>query len=172
MHFPPKQVSTIKFRISQPIVPQQVHCGCLWANLAKCQKHTKSVVTSTLCQNFSPVLLALVKLSQKVYSVASFKTISFEDHCTSVWVNISHMAYFFRYSQPICIYLGHIQHSFQDPCPSSASKRLLTIPFKTLAFILFAGQWLQDSSYSNHQCLTGMLKTSNVHLKSGRVKSP
>ena len=47
VHFPPKQVSTIKFQISQPIVPRQVHCGHLWANLAECQKHTKSTVIST-----------------------------------------------------------------------------------------------------------------------------
>ena len=71
----PKQVSTIKFQISQPIVHQQVHCDHLWANLVCFQKHTKRVVTTdnrwqqhteihtrgdhtqvpTLCQKFSPV---------------------------------------------------------------------------------------------------------------------
>ena len=48
VHFPPKQVSTIKFQISQPIVSQQAHCGHLWANLVHFQKHTKSTVTSTI----------------------------------------------------------------------------------------------------------------------------
>ena len=35
-------------------------------------------------------------------------------------------------------------------------------PFKTLAFSLFAAQWLQDSSYSNHPSLIGTVEDQQL----------
>ena len=96
-------------------MPQQVQFGQLWANLAECQKHTKSTVPSTievagsrnshqrwplqvptLHQNFSPVP-SISKVIAKSVLIRSF-----QDHCTPIWVKISHMAHF--------IHINHLPH--------------------------------------------------------------
>ena len=66
---------------------------------------------------------------------------------------------------------------FQDPShfktlvTNSALQRLFG-SFQDPCFSLFAAQWQQNSLYFNPQCLTGRPRTSNMHLRSGKVKSP
>ena len=44
--------------------------------------------------------------------------------------------------------------------------------FQDPRFSLFPGSWQVDSSFFSPQSLTGMQRTSNWHLMSGRVRSP
>ena len=130
-----------------------------------------TTISAHIVSKFQPCTLVLAKLLQKLYLVASFQDSS--HFKTTVHQFVSKLAIW-------CILLGAVSPSvhvwaifdipFKTLVPIQHQINHLA-PFKTLGFSLFAAQWLQDSSYSNHQCLTGIPKTSNVHLMSGRVKS-
>ena len=63
--------------------------------------------------------------------------------------------------------------SLQDPCTHFNSETLTKHTFGSFqdpCFSFIPAQWQVDSLYFNHPSLTGMLKTSNLLLMSGKVR--
>ena len=89
-----------------------------------------TTISTHIVSKLQPCIPSINKVIAKSVLGSFFHDISFQDHCTSVWVKINHMVYLVRNSQSLCICLGHIWHSFQDPCPNSASKRLFSNSFQ------------------------------------------
>ena len=123
-------------------------------------KLTPEVTTigAHIVSKFQPCTLVLVKLLHKVYSETSFMTISFQDHCTSIWVKISHTAYLVRNSQPSVYVWAIFNIPFQTLVPIQHQKDYLAIPFKTLALV-----YLQHNGYR-----TAHIPTTNVWLAGWR----
>ena len=184
--FLPKVASAIKFQNFLPKVHPKVHRAhwdCIWANLVAVYKNIKTVITQeltvtatwnwhtrcpaymcTVCQNFNSLTQMVQKLLPKVSIFCSFQdpwSFSFQDHCIVLLLGCSYMSYVWKGkylyeisfqdlpSRPLYLFSGKTQTkhrfgSFQDPC-----------------FSLIPAQWQADSSCSNHQSLTGMLRTSN-----------
>ena len=90
-------------------------------------------------------------------------------YCAKYWViHICHMSgkgkymYKFPFETLVCdqctrLAIRHKQNAIFDY-------------FKTLDFSLFPAQWQVDSLYFSHPHLTGMQRTSNLHLQSGKAK--
>ena len=101
-----------------------------------------TLIGTHIVSKFSQIQPLLPKLSTILYMATSFKTISFQEHCVVNCIKIK------PYGTFLCLF-----------------------PFKTITFSLILVQWHQDSSYSNHPCLTGLQTTSRQHSRNGRVIS-
>ena len=68
---------------------------------------------------------------------------SFQDHCTSIWVKISHMVFLSGTNRP-SVHVWAILQFLLRPLSQFSTKTDYLAHLKTIAFSLFAPKWLQD----------------------------
>ena len=192
--FPPKVVSPIEIQILPPKPTQETprdHWHHTCANLGQNFQITKTAITlrllvavtwnlakscshqaCTILQNFSSLPPAVPKLSPKRYIFNSFQDPcqdSFQDPGLDSFQDP-------KYLQNTALLIHIHEISFQDPtrchCNHHFCPKRKFRSFQDPQFSLFPGSWQVDSSFSSPQSLTGMQRTSNWHLMSGRVRSP
>ena len=184
--FLPKVVSTVEIQNLLPKSIQEAHRDhwhCAWANLGQNFQITKN------SDNSEAIGSSDLKFSQKFLTLGVHHPAKFQ---------LSYPQQFKRYCQkgsfltpfktlvriPFktpnickiqhCSYIYEI--SFQDPtqchCNHHLCPKCKVWSFQDSQFSLFPGSWQVDSSFFSPQSLTGMQRTSNWCLMSGRVKSP
>ena len=158
-------MSTVKFQISQIYYAP---AGPLWPSMGKFGWVSK---THKKHGNFHNRGGSLLKLTSEVTTIGAHIVSKFQP-CTPVISEViakSVLSNSFQdhlISRPL--YLNILSGTaplymfgpYFNPCQDLSSQfsiktGYLAIYFKTLAFSLFAAQWLQDSSTSNHQSLIG-----------------
>ena len=126
---------------------------------------------------FQPSTPVVQKLSPKRFNFSSFQdpwTSSFQDH--QILQNITLVIYIRNFlSRPLP---RSIEISFQDHCTlhytlqgSNPLRTQNSDHFKTLILVYFQDHGRRTTHFFSHQSLTGMQRTSNRHLMSGRVRS-
>ena len=113
-------------------------------------------------QNFRPLPPAVQKLSPKGSFLVPFKTLDWIPFKTPNICKTQHYSYVY-------------ESSFQDPtwchCNHHFCSKHKVRSFQDPQFSLFPGPWQMDSLFFSPQSSTGMQRTSNWCLTSGRVRS-
>ena len=182
--FLPKVVSTVEIQILLPKSIQEAHRDHwhhTWANLGQNFQITKTAVTPRLlvavtwnlakvahtrhapsCKISAPYPQWFKSYHQKGSFLTSFKTLVSIPFKTPNICKIQHCSYIYKIS-------------FQDPtrchCNHHFCPKCKVRSFQDPWFSLFPGSWQVDSLFFSPQSATGMQRTSNWHLMSGRVRS-
>ena len=136
-------------------------------------KSGKVLKTHTIHDNFHNKTGRQQQFTTEVTLIGTHIVSKFQPNQTiiaKVINNFGHSNFFQDHflSRPLCNKLHQIK-----PYSTFLSRPSIFVhfPFKTISFSLILAQWHQDSSYSNHPCLTGLQMTSRQHSRNGRVIS-